>query len=113
MAKKVRTRIEEKETPSFEFPVFDEKTYVRHELELTWATVIVVAVAILLGILSYLVARTGLPAAIAAVVGVVGIVASPPLVQRIRESAGSYTKGDWAGLIAVELFLWLGIWFML
>lgn len=113
MAKKVRARIEEKEENTFEFPVFDDRTFVRHELELTWATIIVVAVAILLALLSYAVSRTALPVAIAAVIGVVGVAASPSLVQRIRESAGSYTKGDWAGLIAVELFLWLGVWFLL
>ncbi len=45
--------------------------------------------------------------------GLAVVIASPFLIRRLRASAGDYTKGDWAALILVEVFGWLGFWFVL
>lgn len=45
--------------------------------------------------------------------GLAVVIGSPFLIRRLRAAAATYTKGDWAGLILVELFGWLGIWFVL
>jgi len=31
----------------------------------------------------------------------------------LRTKSAIYTKGDWAGLIALEFFGWLALWFVL
>ncbi|MCI4363551.1 MAG: hypothetical protein L3K13_04520 [Thermoplasmata archaeon] len=113
MAKKGRQKIEERESAAFEFPVFDESAFIRHELELSWATIIGLLVALLLGVASAAVIGVGLPIAIPILVGLVGLLGTPFLIQRLRSGATTYTKGDWAGVIAVEIFVWLAVWFLL
>ena len=39
--------------------------------------------------------------------------ASPWIFQRLRPASSEYTKGDWASLILMQTFGWLGIWFVL
>jgi hypothetical protein len=113
MAKKGRQKIEERESTAFEFPVFDERAFITHELELSWATVIGLLVALSLGVVSAAVVSVGLPFSVSILVGLVGIIGTPFLIQRLREGATTYTKGDWAGVLAVEIFVWLGVWFLL
>ena len=38
---------------------------------------------------------------------------SPILIQRLRPKASEYTRGEWAGLILLEFFGWVGFWFLL
>jgi hypothetical protein len=121
VAKKVRKRLEEEAAENaFEFPEFDEGAFIRHEFEQTWAMAFAVVVAVALGVVSFVLDRAlagfsqpalqGLaPAALS--LGVVGF--SPFLLQRLRNGAKDYTRGDWAGLIVLEIFLWLGLWFLL
>jgi hypothetical protein len=43
----------------------------------------------------------------------IGIIAMVPiLLPRLHEQANTYTKGDWAGLFLMEIFGWLGFWFL-
>lgn len=116
MAKKVRSRPEESEEHRFEFPVFDEEAFIRHELDLTWGMAMAVVIAIVAGTLSALLSAAGgaaLPVVAPVGLGILLIVASPFLYLRLRPSAESYTKGDWAGMVALEVFGWLGVWFLL
>jgi len=121
VAKKARKRLEEEATENaFEFPEFDEAQFIAHEFEQTIATGLAVAVAIGLGVLSFALSRAltnqgpgVLAGVVPLVVSVVVIVLSPFLVQRIRPASNDYTKGDWASLILLEVFGWLGIWFLL
>lgn len=120
MAKKARKRLEEEEASAFEFPEFDEHGFMQHEFEQSYATAIALVIAVVLGVLSFglthVLASAGagpLEGIIPVVVGI-GIIASTPfVVGRLRTTSGTYTKGDWASMILMELFGWLGIWFLL
>ena len=116
MAKKVRKKLEEEEAAAFEFPVFDEHGFVTKEFEMMGALVLAGLIAILLGVVAWTLTASGKTGAAAAVpwaLGFLGIIASPFLIRRIRAKSSLYTKGDWAGLIALEFFGWLALWFVL
>jgi hypothetical protein len=114
VAKKAKRRLEEDEQyRSFEFPTFDEPKFIHHEFEQTVATVIAFGFAVGLGAFSFAVGGTVLTALVALVVSVAVIVFTPWLFQRIRPLAAEYTKGEWAGILMMEIFGWLGIWFLL
>ncbi len=112
MAKKARRKIEEAAEPPFEFPVFDSQAFLVHEFEMTTATTIALFVAILLGVLSWSLSVVGLPWFVP-VGASIGIIAAVPFVMpRLRDEAQLSTKGDWAGLFLMEIFGWLGFWFL-
>lgn len=120
MAKKARKRLEEAEATAFEFPEFDERGFMDHEFEQSFATAISLAIAVALGAVSFALthalanAGAGILEGIVPVVVGIGIIASTPLfVGRLRAKASTYTKGDWASMILMELFGWLGVWFLL
>ena len=113
MAKKVRRKLEEEEAAAFEFPVFDEQAFVTKEFEMTAAVALAGLIAVLLGILGWALTAGGTYAAIPWALGFLGLVASPFLIRRFRTKSSLYTKSDWAGLIALEFFGWLAIWFVL
>jgi hypothetical protein len=113
MAKKQRQKIEEEKATAFEFPVFDETAFIKHELDLSWATVIALTMAILLGVLGAAVVHVGLPYTVPIVIGILGIASIPSTIQTVRHSREVYTKGDWAGILAVAIFVWIGVWFLL
>ena len=113
MAKKAKRKLEEDEVyASFRFPTFDERKFIDHELEQSWAIAIAFVLAVGLASLSYLLDRAGLPLVVPAVLGVILIVSSPFLVLRLRPLAHEYTKGDWAGILLTVFFGWLGLWFL-
>lgn len=114
MAKKVIRKLEEDdEYRNFEFPVFDEAKFLRHEFEQTYATVLAFAFAIVVALASFGVSLTPVGALAGFGVGLVLIVATPYLVQRLRPSSSEYTRGEWAALLLLEIFGWLGVWFLL
>ncbi|HZY91815.1 MAG TPA: hypothetical protein VFG07_03445 [Thermoplasmata archaeon] len=114
MAKKVRQKLEEDEAARhFEFPTFDEPKFLAHEFEQTSATLLAFGFALGLGALSFAITWVNLPSLIAVAASIVIIVFTPWLVRRIRASAASYTRGEWAGLLLLEIFGWLGFWFLL
>jgi hypothetical protein len=112
MAKKARRKVEEAAEPPFEFPTFDSKAFLSHEFEMTVATTIALVVAILLGLLSWSLGVVGLPWFLPVVLALVVIALVPVLLPRIRPAAETYTKGDWASLFLMEIFGWLGFWFL-
>ena len=114
MAKKVRRNPEEEDPEkSFQFPPFDQQAFLNREFEQGRAMWIAVGFAGLLGGLSYLINRLGLLLVLPIVLGITVVALSPFLIQRLRAKARKYTRGEWAGLILLELFGWLGIWFLL
>jgi len=112
MAKKARRKVEEAAEPPFEFPTFDSHAFLDHEFEMTVATTIALFVAVLLGLLSWALGVVSAPWFVPVLVSLVAIAAMPVLLPRLREQAAAYTKGDWAGLFLMEIFGWLGFWFL-
>ncbi len=114
MAKKVRQKLEEADQArAFEFPTFDEPKFLSHEFEQTMATLLVFGFSLGLGALSFLVTWSALPGLVAAAISLMIVVFTPWIVQRIRPLASQYTRGEWAGLLLLEIFGWLGFWFLL
>jgi hypothetical protein len=111
VAKKAKRKIEEEEEAKFDFPVFDDRAFVTHELELTWATLIAFGLAVLAALLSTIGQRALAPV-IGLAIGVAFLIGGPLLIRNLRISSGDYTKGDWAGVILILFFAWLGLWFL-
>jgi hypothetical protein len=111
VAKKVRRKPEEDE--QFEFPSFDEGAFVAKEGEMSRAMVLASLAAIALGAASWALTESGVPWWGPLLLGLAGLVLTPMLVRRIRPQSSSYTKGDWAGLLALTFFGWLALWFVL
>jgi hypothetical protein len=119
MAKKVRQKPEATEESRFEFPVFDERAFVHHELELTTGTILALLWAVIAGVLSGVLsllaggAGNDLFLALALVVGIAVVASSAVIFPRLHDSVDSYTRGDWAGLFMLEIFGWVGLWFLI
>jgi hypothetical protein len=113
MAKKVRRKLEEEEEAAFEFPVFDEMAFVTKEFELTTALALAGVFAVLLGIVSWVLTTSGLGWYIVLPLGIFLLAVTPFVIRRLRVKSSTYTKGDWAGLLALEFFAWLALWFVL
>jgi len=113
MAKKVRRKLEEEEAAAFEFPVFDEVGFVTKEYELMGGVTVASVIAVALGLVGWAMSVVGLPWYPPFLVGLVGIIGSPYLIRRVRARSLLYTKGDWAGLLVLEFFGWLALWFVL
>lgn len=113
MAKKVRRKPEEETAAAFEFPVFDEVGFVTKEFELMSALILAAVIALVLGILSWALTVTGLPWFVPFAIGLLGIALSPYLIRRLRVRSKLYTKTDWMGLVALQFFGWLALWFVL
>ncbi|HYA70358.1 MAG TPA: hypothetical protein VEH28_03205 [Thermoplasmata archaeon] len=113
MAKKVRRKLEEEEAASFEFPTFDEDAFATKEYELTYALALAGVITILMGILSWILSVSGIYWYFVFPLGLVIMGLSPTIIGRLRSNSSLYTKGDWAGLLALEFFGWLALWFLL
>ncbi len=113
MAKKVRKKLEEEEAAAFEFPVFDEVAFVAKEFEMMGALLVAGTITAFLGILGWVLTVVGLSVYVPLGLGFLGLIASPFVLRRVRSKSHLYTKGDWAGLIAMEFFGWMALWFVL
>jgi hypothetical protein len=113
MAKKVRRKLEEEEAAAFEFPVFDEEAFATKEFELGSGLLLAGIITLLIGVASWAISVTGISVYVPLVLGLVVIALSPFAIQRLRRLSTLYTKGDWAGLIAMEFFGWFALWFVL
>ncbi len=112
MAKKVR-RPPEDEAASFEFPTFDESGFLSKEFELGSALALASVFALVAGVLSFAATLLGLLWYVPFGLGILYVAVSPFLIRRLRSKSELYTKGDWAGLIALQFFGWLALWFVL
>jgi hypothetical protein len=113
MAKKARKKREEEAEPAFEFPEFDEGSFVWKEFELDTATLLAGVFTLVLGVASAGITLVGLPWFVSFLVGFAGIILALLAIQRIRSTSHAYTKGDWAQLFMLEFFGWLALWFVL
>lgn len=112
MAKKVRRKPEEEED-AFEFPAFDDVAFASKEFELTYAYLIATGISILIGVLSWALSVSGFFWYAVFPLGLVLLAVSPYIIGRLRSKSSIYTRGDWAGLLALEFFTWLALWFVL
>lgn len=113
MAKKVRRKLEDEEPPAFEFPPFDEAAFAAKEYELTYGLAFACALTIFMGILSWVLSVSGFFWYVVFPIGVLLMLASPYIIGVFRARSSIYTKGDWAGFMALEFFGWLALWFVL
>jgi hypothetical protein len=113
MAKKVRRKLEEEEAEAFEFPTFDEGAFATKEYELTYAVALACVITVLMSILSWVLSVSGFYWYIVFPLGLVILGLTPTIIGRLREKSSLYTKGDWAGILALEFFGWLALWFVL
>ena len=117
MAKKARRRTEEQakeeESHHFQFPEFEELKWILHELELSLALAVAFVITVGLAVLSWAYDQaTSSFLFLPLLVGIGVIAFSPTIIQKLRPLSHEYTRGDWAGLIVVELLGWLGLWFL-
>jgi hypothetical protein len=117
-----KKKLEEDDEVGFEFPEFDEAAFIAHESEQTVATAIALVFALLLAGISFAidsVAGGHVVGGIAPliyippVLGVAVVIASVFIIGRLRPASTDYTKGDWASLLLIQIFGWIGIWFVL
>jgi len=113
MAKKARRKLEEEEAAAFDFPVFDEVAFVTKEFELASALAVATALALFLGLVVWFLTYSHLGWYIPFPLAILGVILSPYVIGRLRPRSHLYTKGDWAGLIALEFFGWIALWFVL
>ena len=123
MAKKVRKRLEEdQKLKEFEFPRFDVRKFILHELEQSYATALALSCALVVAAASWWLTVQGLgnpgvgllPFALGSLaLGIGGTFVMVFLVRKVRPLAEEYRRGDWAGLIVTYLFLWAGLWALL
>ncbi|MGA8302619.1 MAG: hypothetical protein WA691_00175 [Thermoplasmata archaeon] len=113
MAKKARRKLEEEEEQAFEFPPFDEGSFTKKEFEIGQGVLLVGMITLAIGFASWLLYLVGLSVWVALALGIVVLIVSPFVIRRIRPLSSLYTKGDWAGLLAMEFFGWFALWFLL
>lgn len=112
MAKKVR-RPPEEEAAAFEFPTFDERRFLTKEYELAVALALATSFAVVAGVASWAATFSGLPWYVPFPIGLLYVALSYFVIVRLRPKSELYTKGDWAGLLAIQFFAWVAVWFLL
>ena len=114
MAKKARRKLdEEAEEKAFDFPVFDEVAFADKEFGLTGAVALGGVVALVLGVFAWVCTSQGLGWYIPFPIALLLALLSPAYLGRWLPKSSAFTKGDWAGVIALEFFGFLAVWFVL
>jgi hypothetical protein len=113
MAKKARQKAKEDEAAAFEFPEFDERAFLEHEFEQFWATVLAFSIGVAGGVAAFLVGLAGISAYLPLVVGLAATGGGVLGIRQLRVASKEYTKGDWASLVVLIFFGFLGVWFLL
>jgi len=114
VAKKARRRLDEQaEENAFDFPVFDETAFAAKEFQLTGAVVASGGLALLLGALSWFCTSQHLGWYVPFPIAFLIVLLSPWFLGRLLTGSTLFTKGDWAGLLALEFFGFLAVWFVL
>ncbi len=114
MAKKVRRKPdEEAEEKAFDFPVFDEAGFAAKEFQLTSGIVLGSVIAVLLGLLAWSATHANLGWYVPFPIAFAIVLLSPWFLGRIVAGAARFTTGDWAGIVALEFFGFLAVWFVL
>jgi hypothetical protein len=114
VAKKVRRKPdEEAEEKAFDFPVFDERAFASKEFLLTGAVTLAGVIAVLVGAFAWLCTSIALPWYVPFPIAFAIVAASPVFLGRVLRGSSVFTKGDWAGLLFLEFFGFLAVWFVL
>jgi hypothetical protein len=114
VAKKARRRQdEEAEEKAFDFPVFDEAAFAAKEFQLTGAVAIASGLALLLGVFCWFCTSVHVAWYVPFPISFLAVALSPAYLGRILSGSTLFTKGDWAGLLALEFFGFLAVWFVL
>jgi hypothetical protein len=114
VAKKVRRKPDEDaEEKAFDFPVFDEVAFADKEFGLTGAIVLAGLIALALGAFAWACTSGGLGWYVPFPIAFFLVVLSPVFLGRWIAKASRFTKGDWAGVIVLEFFGFLAVWFVL
>lgn len=111
MAKKARKKGED-EAPAFEFPAFDEKEFLTHEFEQFYATVLAFGFGVLIGIVADLLASAVRSSWAGLGIGLLGVIGGAMAIRSLRPASSQYTRGDWAALVVLMFFAFLGVWFL-
>jgi hypothetical protein len=114
VAKKVRRKPdEEAEEKAFDFPVFDEAAFADKEFRLTWGIALGSTVAVLLGAFAWFCTSVQLGWYVPFPIAFLLVLLSPWLLGRAVRGSTKFTTGDWAGIVALEFFGFLAVWFVL
>jgi len=113
VAKKGRRKLEEEEAAAFDFPVFDEVGFVTKEFELGAALAVAGILTVVLGLIAWVFTHLGFAWYVPLLVGLLGIALSPFVIREVRARHDLYAMSDWAGLLALEFFGFLALWFVL
>ena len=114
MAKKVRRRPDEDaEEKAFEFPVFDEAGFATKEFQLTGAIALGSVLALVFGVFAWLCTHAGLGWYVPFPLAFLLVLLSPWFLRPVLSGSSGFTTGDWAGVVALEFFGFLAVWFVL
>jgi hypothetical protein len=114
LAKKTRRKADEAaEEKAFDFPVFDEAAFAQKEFLLTWAVTFSSVIALTLGAFSWLCTSADLEWYVPFPIAFLVVIISPWLLGRLLPGSTLFTKGDWAGILALEFFGFVAVWFVL
>jgi hypothetical protein len=114
VAKKARRRLDEQaEENAFDFPVFDEAAFAAKEFQLTGAVISSGGLALVLGAFAWFCTSLGLGWYVPFPLAFLIVLLSPWFLGKLLRSSTLFTKGDWAGLLALEFFGFLAVWFVL
>ncbi len=111
MAKKRKTKEEKKDEIDFEFPEFDEKEFMRNEIQNTKAIFLAFGYALLILVPTYFAGRY-VSIAVAFLIGLLGIGGLKFIFDAIDLDLEQFGKKEWAGSIAVYFFTWLAFWIL-
>jgi hypothetical protein len=113
VAKKARRKPDEDEEPPFDFPVFDEEQFATKEFELGTGLLLAGLFTVGIGVAAWALSVAGVPWFGPLLLAIGIMIVSPFVIRRLRRLSSLYTKGDWAGLLALEFFGSLALWFLL
>lgn len=109
LGRKKRKKEEEHE---FQLPPFDEKDYMRREVEGAKAALVTIAYAFTVALASYGLTLVGL-ASVGGLVGILSLYGLKYIYTPFRLDVTKFDKKAWAGNGAIHLFTWIAFWILL
>jgi hypothetical protein len=110
MAKKRRLKTGKKDSYVFEFPEFNPEAYMRHEMRNAKAYFGAAGYALLMVLISYVIAVYGQNVSAGIVIGLLAIAGIKFIPNFMRLDLTEFTWKNWAGCGAIYFFTWLSVW---